>query len=80
MIPQANHFNKDQDGTIYFFNETTGESRWDKPTSVDSPQEVSTLANERDDAIDYRGLQPLEINKLVNTSMTTQRCSNLLYE
>lgn len=44
----------DEDGTIYYFNESTGESRWDKP---DDTADLVTTVTAR--------LEPGELKKLV---------------
>lgn len=51
----------DEDGTIYYFNESTGESRWDKPTEM-----LDTDA-QRDESFEtfIQGLKPEELKKLV---------------
>ncbi|KAL7311971.1 hypothetical protein PS15m_009677 [Mucor circinelloides] len=55
----------DQDGTIYYFNESTGESRWDKPEEPEK-DEPPPLP-QRDDSADtfIQGLNPNELQKLV---------------
>lgn len=56
----------DDDGIIYYFNESTGESRWDPPTNQ---QAISPL---REDSVEpfLKGLKPDELQKLVNKTCT----------
>jgi hypothetical protein len=59
----------DEDGTIYYFNESTGESRWDKPTTeiLDDVQ--------RDESFEtfIQGLKPEELTKLVMDTIKSKR-------
>lgn len=73
---------KDEAGTIYYFNETTGESRWDKPKEEekdneekdneekDNGEEDNEEEEEEIQAEDtyIRGLNPNELKKLVRFS------------
>jgi hypothetical protein len=60
----------DQEGTIYYFNESTGESRWDKPEEEENDN-FSPLP-QRDDSTDtfIQGLNSNELQKLVYTVTT----------
>ncbi|KAI9363604.1 Rho GTPase activation protein [Pilaira anomala] len=35
-------FTTDQTGTIYFFNQSTGESQWEKPVIIEEPKDITT--------------------------------------
>lgn len=67
----------DQEGTIYYFNDSTGESRWDKPGEEerDDPPPLP----QRDDSADtfIQGLNSNELQKLVYT-VTTLVTSSIL--
>lgn len=64
----------DEEGTIYYFNEFTGESRWERPADElqeeDEEEEEEEQSGEikRDESLDsyVQGLQPDELKKLVN--------------
>ncbi|CAO3651376.1 unnamed protein product [Mucor fragilis] len=55
----------DQEGTIYYFNESTGESRWEKPGESQGGQAPPPLP-QRDDSVDtlIQGLNSNELQKL----------------
>jgi hypothetical protein len=56
----------DDEGTIYYFNERTGESRWDKPCSEGEEEEEEEGDYKRDESMEtfIQGLQPEELKKL----------------
>lgn len=60
----------DQEGTIYYFNESTGKSRWDKPGEEESDDPPPLP--QRDDSADtfIQGLNSNELQKLVYTATT----------
>ncbi|KAI8979856.1 hypothetical protein BDF20DRAFT_536423 [Mycotypha africana] len=71
-LPPGWEYAYDQNGTIYYFNETTGESRWDKPQHTTAEeQDISTdlaatpaASLQREETAFTQGLHPEELRKL----------------
>ncbi|KAI9272086.1 Rho GTPase activation protein [Helicostylum pulchrum] len=67
-LPQGWEHAFDEAGTIYYFNETTGESRWDKPNEEKDNEEEGNEEEEEEEtqAEDtyIQGLNPNELKKL----------------
>ncbi|KAI8065351.1 Rho GTPase activation protein [Gilbertella persicaria] len=68
-LPQGWEHAYDEDGTIYYFNEMTGESRWDRPIEEEEQNQPPPLPprnNAADDNLDtlIEGIKPEELQKL----------------
>ncbi|KAI9486486.1 MAG: hypothetical protein EXX96DRAFT_44094 [Benjaminiella poitrasii] len=69
-LPQGWEHAYDQDGTIYYFNESTGESRWDRPSLSATASQNETIPiipqREESNSVDtlLQVLRPEELQKL----------------